>query len=352
MSNLPILAPHAVPYIGRLGRSVPETEDPVRTPFQRDRARIIHSQAFRRLQGKTQVFVVGDGDHYRTRLTHTMEVAQIARDIARTLQLNEDLTECIGLAHDLGHPPFGHSGEAALNEYMHTHGGSFEHNRQSYRIVTLLERHISTIPGLNLTVEVLEGLMKHEQLPHGRTLEAQVADKADEIAYLSHDTDDGLRAGMFSMVELKTVPLAARAYDRAAARGTQIRGALIELFVQDLFTETMKRLERANCKTIDDVYAFSSSCVAFSDALHEDMRVFRRFLASHLFEHPSIRQTNLQGQKILKDLAAHYETSLPEKILLLQQKTASTLPEAICDYIAGMTDSFAIAQRDALIAGK
>ncbi|MBI3618819.1 dNTP triphosphohydrolase [Candidatus Peregrinibacteria bacterium] len=235
-----LLAPYAVPYEGRLGRVTLEPEDRTRFPFQRDRDRIIHTQAFRRLQGKTQVFVAGEGDHYRTRLTHTMEVAQIGRDLARALSLNEDLTECIALAHDLGHPPFAHAGEESLDAWMRGHGLSFEHNEQSLRLVTLLEEHASRIPGLNLNREVLEGLEKHSKHLEGRshTLEAQVVNMADEIAYTGHDCDDGLRAGFFSIEDISSLALAKKAMDLIAPRGTALRGGIIHLLVTDLLEHT------------------------------------------------------------------------------------------------------------------
>ncbi|MDB4978867.1 MAG: dGTPase [Candidatus Peribacteria bacterium] len=336
-----LLAPYAVPHGGTLGRTEPEPEDETRFAFQRDRDRIIHSHAFRRLQGKTQVFVAGEGDHYRTRLTHTVEVAQIARDVARTLQLNEDLAECIALAHDLGHPPFGHAGETALDEFMQEHGASFEHNRQSLRIVTLLEEHARHAPGLNLNREVLEGIQKHEHLPFGMSLEAQVTDVVDAIAYLSHDTDDGLRADMFSLSQITHVPLAAQALERTKERGTFIRGALIHLLVTDLRHTSMQRIQASGIRTIADVYAHKDRIISLSETMQQELNELRRFLRVHMYEHPTVEASNAEGQHIIHALCKKYIHNPHEKILHLQKRTASTLPEAVKDYVAGMTDTHA-----------
>ncbi len=336
-----LLASYAVPLQGALGRTIGEEDDETRFAFQRDRDRIIHTQAFRRLQGKTQVFIAGEGDHYRTRLTHTMEVAQIARDIARTLRLNEDLTECIALAHDLGHPPFGHSGEETLNVLMDRHGLHFEHNEQSVRIVTLLEEHALQTKGLNLNREVLEGLAKHATLPHAPSLEARVADCADQIAYTAHDCDDGMLAGLFSLEDVRQVPLAREAADRAKKRQTSLRGALIHLLVTDLYAESERLMVARSIHTIDDVYGMRDSLIAFSPAMQDELQVLRSFLWQHMYLHPTVQLATEEGQAVIEQLWAIYESKPTEKILQLQERTGSLLFDAIKDYIAGMTDAFA-----------
>ncbi len=338
------LVSHAVPSEGLLGRPVAEPTDETRSPFQRDRDRIIHSQAFRRLQGKTQVFVAGESDHFRTRLTHTMEVAQISRDIARTLRLNEDLAECIALAHDLGHPPFGHMGEAALDVWMRDHGSSFEHNEQSLRIVTLLEEHSLRAPGLNLNREVLEGLQKHsgKQL----TLEAQAVNLADEIAYTGHDCDDGLRAGLFSEDELCSTVLGRAAIRRATERGTSVRGAVIHLLVMDLYAATSVRLKTV--KSLDDVSASRSPLVLFGDDMQRQLAGLKAFLREHMYFHPRVLQASKEGQKIVTRLCNALFASPNDKVASLMQKTESTLPEAVKDYVAGMTDGYARMTNDTM----
>ena len=344
-----LLAPYAVPIEGMLGRKIAEPDDDTRFAFQRDRDRIIHTQAFRRLKGKTQVFVEGKGDHYRTRLTHTMEVAQISRDIARTLGLNEDLAECIALAHDLGHPPFGHSGEQALDLWMREHGGHFEHNEQSERIVTLIEEHGTVHHGLNLNREILEGLRKHTTtfdhpigtLPHAPTLEAQIVNLADEIAYTGHDCDDGLAADLFTLKEISTVQLAADAQVRAGARGTSLRGSLIHLLVSDLYAETERQIAGHSIKNLQDVYAAREELVGFSHTIEESLNVLRAFLWQHMYLHPRVVDAAKQGQTIITDLCTSLLSHPTNKILEFQERTASTLPESVKDYVAGMTDRFA-----------
>ncbi len=340
-----LLAPWAATHGGGLGRPVAEPADPLRSPFQRDRGRIIHSQAFRRLQGKTQVFVAGEGDHFRTRLTHTMEVAQLSRDIARALRLNEDLAECIALAHDLGHPPFGHKGEEALDAWMKAHGAGFEHNAQSLRIVTVLEEHAHGAPGLNLNREILEGLEKHtrhaDQTHRGLSLEAQAVNLADEIAYSAHDCEDGLRAGLFSMDDLNGVPLAAEAETHSLARATSIRGALIQMLVTDLYTETEARLARANIRTLDDVYAAREPLVELSAEMRPWLAALRAFLWKHMYSHARVRGPGEEGQEVIRTLCDALLAAPSPKIESLRARTGSTLTEAVKDYVAGMTDAFA-----------
>lgn len=335
-----LLTPYAVPHEGMLGRTRFEEPDATRFPFQRDRDRIIHSKAFRRLKGKTQVFVAGEsseGDHVRTRLTHTMEVAQISRDMARTLGLNEDLAECIALAHDLGHPPFGHAGEEALNTWMQTHGQRFEHNEQSLRIVTVLDP-------LNLNTEVLEGLMKH-RTPHDHpatplsrnpSLEAQVVNIADEIAYTGHDIDDGLRAQMFTQEQATSLPLI------ADIRGRSIRSGLIDALVMDVYAESQRRFTGHGIHTLDDVYCCSSPLICFSSDVLKSTKSIRTFLWDHLYMHPAVKQKAEEGKHIVMQLADAYIAHPPEKVRSLMQEHESHVTEAVKDYVCGMTDSFAM----------
>ncbi|MEI8230138.1 MAG: dNTP triphosphohydrolase [Candidatus Peregrinibacteria bacterium] len=344
-----LLAPYAVPHQGVAGRVIVEADDETRFPFQRDRDRIIHTQAFRRLQGKTQVFVVGEYDHVRTRLTHTMEVAQISRDIARTLRLNEDLAEAIALAHDLGHPPFGHAGEQALNVWMTKHGGHFEHNEQSLRIVTVLEEHSPLAEGLNLNREILDGLQKHTtpfdippgKLPPMHSLEAQLVNLADEIAYTGHDCDDGMKAKLFSLEQIREVPLASLALKNAEERKTSLRGALIHLLVSDLYSASDEAIQTGNIATFADVQCNSTSLICFSSAMKKSIGELRTFLWKHLYLHPQVQTKNDEGQQIILALCDQFEKSPLAKITALQTKTGSTLPEAVKDYVAGMTDAFA-----------
>ena len=347
-----LLAPYAVSHAGGLGRIHAEAEDRTRFPFQRDRDRIIHTQAFRRLKHKTQVFVSGHGDHYRTRITHTLEVAQISRDIARTLGLNEDLAESIALAHDVGHTPFGHAGEEAMRACMEEAGGTFEHNQQSLRIITLLEERSEKYHGLNVNTEVLEGLMKH-RTPHDHpsgdaqmrspSLEAQLVNLADEIAYTAHDTDDGLRAGQFSVADVKTTELGKRASKNASAGGTELRGAIVDLLVTDLYAETERLLALHGIKTLADVYAAKNVLVAFSADMRKAQAEHRAFLWDHLYKSPSVQKQAAEGKEVITDLFKAYMTKPPSKVLALQKRMTSTLAEAVKDFIAGMTDQYAIA---------
>ncbi len=343
------LAPYAVPIEGTLGREMNEEEDQTRFTFQRDRDRIIHTQSFRRLKGKTQVFVTGEGDHYRTRLTHTMEVAQLSRDIARALSLNEDLAESIALAHDLGHPPFGHAGEEALNDWMTTHGSGFEHNLQSYRIVTVLEEHSALHKGLNLNIEILEGLLKH-RTPHDNpktelirspSLEAQLVNMADEIAYTGHDTDDGLRAKLFAKEDLRSIPIVKEATAQADSRGTSLRGALIRMLVNDLYEESAKQLKAMKIKTLDDVYAATQPIIGFSKTMRGELKQLRKFLWDNMYMHASVISRSDEGKSLITRLCTSYFTDPHAKIIELEKQTQSGLVEAIKDYVSGMTDDFA-----------
>lgn len=340
-----LLAPYAVPHSGGLGRESKEPEDETRFPFQRDRDRIIHTQAFRRLKHKTQVFVSGHGDHYRTRITHTIEVAQLSRNIARTLGLNEDLAEAIALAHDLGHTPFGHAGEEAMNECMEKYGKTFEHNEQSLRIVQELEERTKDYRGLNLSMEILEGLMKHRSDGHGLerspSLEAQVVNYADEIAYTAHDTDDGMRAGQFTLKDIQETLLGKTASARAFGR-SELRGSIVDFLVTSLYEETEKRLKKYNIKTLKDVYASESEIVGFPVETVRMIGELRRFLWDNLYASPSVQKQAMKGKKIIAALFRVYMKSPPAKVKVLRTKHGGALEEAVKDYIAGMTDTYAM----------
>ncbi len=349
------------------GRLHAEEEHPYRTIFQRDRDRIIHSSAFRRLQYKTQVFVNHEGDYYRTRITHTMEVAQIARSIARSLGLNQDLTEAIALAHDLGHTPFGHSGEKVLNEIMKDEGG-FEHNAQSYRIVTHLEDKYPAFRGLNLSYEVLEGVDKHrtrydrplDTVGEQYTLEAQIVDLADEIAYTSHDLDDGLTSGLLGFDGLGQTGLWKRNYDKVLIQNPGLASnkmkyqtvrSIINEEVTDLLTEADSRLASRGIQTLDQVRSCPEELVSFSNAFRQEHLEMKKYLFQNMYRHPKVTRMEGKAAKVLKELFRIYEETpeiLPgntrEKIRLAQEP----LRRIICDYIAGMTDRFAIEEYEKL----
>lgn len=345
-----LLAPYAVPILGTLGRVYDEPDDDTRFPFQRDRDRIIHTQAFRRLKHKTQVFVSGHGDHYRTRITHTLEVAQVSRNIARTLGLNEDLAECIALAHDLGHTPFGHAGEEAMDESMKQYGKSFEHNEQSLRVVRLLEERSSVYPGLNLSCEVLEGLLKHRTphdhpdviLPRSSSLEAQIVNLADEIAYTAHDTDDGLRARQFTSADILKTKLGARASALASERHTDIRGPIVGLLVRDLYEEIEQSLRDAKIHTLLDVYAAKVPLVHFSPEMESLLKEHRTFLWDHLYKSSSVQKQANQGKETIRTLFSAYMEKPPLRVKELMKRSGSSKEEAVKDFIAGMTDTYAL----------
>ncbi|MER3535933.1 MAG: deoxyguanosinetriphosphate triphosphohydrolase [Thermus sp.] len=352
------LAPYAVR--ASRGRAYPEEESPYRTPFQKDRDRVLHTTAFRRLEYKTQVFLNYEGDYYRTRLTHTLEVAQVARSIARALGLNEDLTETIALAHDLGHPPFGHSGEAVLNALMQDHGG-FEHNAQALRIVTHLEVRYPGFRGLNLTYETLEGIATHEPayrppsalvLGEGQgSLEAQVVDLADEIAYTAHDLDDGLRSGLLLPESLEEVELT-REVSRALGldlhrleefgRRVLIR-ELLGLLITDAIEATHAALEKAQVESPEAVRKHPKRMAALSEGVREKQKELRAFLYKRFYNHPYILRQRRKAEHVLEKLFAVYTTS-PEVLPYPVQKSVEEegLYRAVCDYIAGMTDRFAL----------
>lgn len=356
-----ILAPYGSLSRASKGRAYAEPEHPYRTAFQRDRDRIIHTTAFRRLEYKTQVFVNHEGDYYRTRLTHTLEVAQIGRTVARALGANEDLTETICLAHDLGHPPFGHSGESALNQLMHDQGG-FEHNKQSLRIVTQLERRYPDFPGLNLTWETREGIVKHETEydstdaseydPHLRGhLEAQIANAADELAYTAHDLDDGLRSGLISEETVEPTRLwqtVRSSLDWGTGRlddlaRHQLIRRLIGLEVTDLVNATDARIKASGALSALDLQKLDHNVIGWSDDFQSMNRELKKLLFDRMYRHFRVVRMATKAERVLSDLFTAYTTEstiLPPSAA--QRVGEVGLPRAVCDYIAGMTDRFAL----------
>jgi dGTPase len=385
----PPRAPCATDPARSRGRLHDEPESSARTPFERDRDRIVHASAFRRLKGKTQVFVAHEGDHYRTRLTHSLEVAQIARAAARRLGLDDDLAEALGLAHDLGHPPFGHTGEDVLDACMEPYGG-FDHNAQTLRVLTKLERRYPAFDGLNLTWETLEGVVKHNgpltfpgkaitDLPaalqeytavHDLELdtwpgpEAQIAAHADDVAYNNHDIDDGLRAGLFTYAELRAdVPMVERVaatVDRdypSLEEGRHIAETvrrLIGVWVDDMVWESSNRLKAAKPQSAEDVRDAGKPLIGFSDVMNEHQAVLRRFLMARMYRHWKVNRSRSHAKRILKAL---FDLFLAEPELLPPdwqkggdgpggQRTA----RRACDYIAGMTDDYAIEEHARLFS--
>ena len=363
------LAPFAQLSADTRGRKHKEAPPEWRTHYQRDRDRIIHSRAFRRLEYKTQVFLNGTGDHLRTRLTHTMEVAGIARNIARALRLNEDLTEAIALAHDLGHSPFGHTGEETLDRLMRQHGG-FEHNRQSLRIVEELEQKYPGFPGLNLTWEVREGLVKHYSAydhPSKRpgfdakssSLEAQVANLADEIAYYSHDLDDGLDAGLLSETKLRRdVKLWAGAARRTKrehgelpdeCRRYFIIRCLIDDHVRDVVETSEAHIAAAGVKSADEVRLQPKPLIRYSDARRKLNLELRKYLYQNLYLSDAVHDPHVRATKMLEELFHHllkHRAANDEGTR--KQAKQEGWPRAVCDYLAGMTDRFAVAEHGRL----
>ena len=355
------LAPYGFKSRDSRGRVFPEDEHPYRTAFQRDRDRILHTTAFRRLEYKTQVFVYYEGDYYRTRLTHTLEVAQIGRTMARALGANEDLLEAICLAHDLGHPPFGHAGEMTLNKLMADYGG-FDHNRQSLRIVEKLERRFPEFRGLNLTWEVREGIVKHETEydisdtsafePEKRgTLEAQLANPADEIAYDAHDLDDGLRAGLITPRDLRGIAWWERLKESIGWKENDfsdlVRHRLVRRFigllVTDLITETNRRLEQAAPASVAELRALPENVVAFSPEVRAMNRELEHFLFQRLYRHPRVIRMQAKAERLLTDLFNAYAAEPAQLPMETQARLEEEeLHRVVCDYIAGMTDRFAL----------
>ncbi len=358
------LAPYAADPAQSRGRTLAEGAPEGRNEFQRDRDRIIHSTAFRRLEYKTQVFVNHEGDLFRTRLTHSIEVAQIGRSIARNLGLHEDLVEAIALAHDLGHTPFGHAGQDALNACMQAYGG-FEHNLQSLRVVDVLEQRYAEFDGLNLTFEVREGILKHCSLQNARqlgdvgqrfldktqpSLEAQVANLADEIAYNNHDVDDGLRSGLITLAQLSDVEVFARHLGEVKSRypGLGERKLvhetvrrMINALVQDLCRQSGENIAQANPQRIDDVRA-ASPLIAFSPEMQRQQRELKQFLRANLYRHYRVNRMSSKAQRIIRELFAVFmedTTLMPDEF---QDRAKADKPRAVADYIAGMTDRYAI----------
>jgi len=377
MSLPPAIA--AIPRKSR-GRLHPEVDSGPQGPrdiFQRDRDRLIHSVAFRRLRHKTQVFVAPDGDHYRVRLTHSIEVAQIGRTMARALGLNEDLTEALCLAHDFGHPPFGHAGEDALNAALADAGG-FDHNAHTLRIVTKLETPYPDFEGLNLAWETLEGLAKHNGpianptwamveandewnlgLDSWPSLEAQIAAISDDIAYDNHDIDDGLRAGLLDLDELLELPLIKRLWAAIGERhpnlSTEKRQRalvrdMIGNMVGDVLGETERRVHESGAETIDEVRATGKPLAAFSDGLAAEERALKRFLHARLYDLPELRPVREEAVRVVADLAAAYREN-PALLPAAWQRDGDEVQQVrnIGDFIAGMTDRFAIARHEELV---
>jgi len=383
-------APFAVDSRLSRGRLFPETPSPTRTEYQRDRDRIIHSTAFRRLAHKTQVFVPHEGDHYRTRLTHTIEVGQIARAIARSLRLDEDLAEALALAHDLGHTPFGHTGEDALEEVMEPYGG-FDHNAQALRIVTRLEKRYAEYDGLNLAWETLEGLVKHNgpllqrdgapipkyaarglpfaivefdarlplDLASFASAEAQAAAIADDVAYNAHDIDDGLRAGLFAIEDLRAVDFVGDLVREIDARHPglepnrfvhELGRRLITRFVEDAIREGGERLAEAAPQSAADVRAQHRALVTFSAPMQAADKAIKGFLYPHMYRHPRVMKVRVQAAEVVRRLTRAFlaEPGLkPGEWALAAQAARSDemrVARLICDYIAGMTDRFALAE--------
>ncbi len=372
--ELATLAPYAVKSGESTGRVFPEPESEYRTCFQRDRDRVIHSKAFRRLMEKTQVFVASEGDHYRNRMSHSVECSQVSKGLARSLGLNEDLAETIALAHDLGHTPFGHAGEAAMDGCMKKYGEEisgerkfwFEHNEQSLRTVEMLEHMYPQYDGLNLSKEVLDGLLKH-RTPFDRPkmvfkqsahLEAQVVDLGDEIAYMSHDLDDGLRAGMFLVEEILMLPLVARAHKLMTERygsdmspeilRARLSSSLMHLLIDDVLFQTEKNLTTHHIATLEDVRNYDGVLVSFSEGLRAEINVLREFLSTHYYYSPRIKEQCEKGQMIIQKLFNYflkYPEKLPEHFqrFLSDSKNGPGEPLVVVvkDYVAGMTDGFA-----------
>jgi dGTPase len=356
-----ILAPYAMRSARSRGRRHAEPEDAMRSRYQRDRDRVIHSSSFRRLEYKTQVFVNHEGDNYRTRLTHSLEGAQIGRSVARSLALHEDLTECLVLGHDLGHTPFGHSGERVMNELMQEHGG-FEHNRQTLRILEVLEERYPTFPGLNLTWEVREGIIKHqpesdatapaEYAPgEAPTLEAQLVDFVDEIAYNNHDIDDGLSSGMITVDKIRSVPLFREAHDEVLAAGVrgdriirhQVVRRIISRCTRDLVTSTLQTLNDTRVGSIEDVRRAGRRLVGYSPEMARRVKELKEFLFTNMYRHYRVVRMGDKAGRILRDLFLSYVAEPLQLPPHYQERIPRDgVHRVVCDYIAGMTDRFAV----------
>ena len=381
------LAPYAEDVTKSLGRLHPEADSPTRTAFARDRDRIIHSTAFRRLKGKTQVFVANEGDYFRTRLTHSLEVAQIARSLAHSLDLDVDLAETIALSHDLGHPPFGHAGEDELHKCMEPWGG-FDHNVQTFRVITRLEVRYPAWDGLNLTWETLEGIVKHNG-PVGHhmaepswkaivdfneqwnlrpdtyaSLEAQVAAIADDIAYNNHDVDDGLRAELFTIQDLLDVPMIGPAIRSVQKDWPTLNDRMLRLeavrrmigvMIADVLTETVRRLKEDNIRTPEDVRLAKRQMVQFSKGVYDDLTRLRAFLYQNMYKHFKLNRTRSYAKRTLNEMF-HLFMKEPDTLptewfqLVCAKDTETARARVICDYIAGMTDAYAIEEHRRLFS--
>ncbi|MCE3005506.1 MAG: deoxyguanosinetriphosphate triphosphohydrolase [Alphaproteobacteria bacterium] len=368
------LVPYAAHPDQSRGRLVAEADCPMRNPHQRDRDRIIHSVAFRRLEYKTQVFVNHEGDHYRTRLTHSLEVSQLARSLARNLHLNEDLAEALALAHDLGHTPFGHAGEEGLNAAMGNYGG-FDHNAQTIRILTLLEQRYAEFDGLNLTWEVLEGIAKHNgplvgsppralayyarqqdlELHSYPSTEAQIAAIADDIAYNNHDLDDGLRAGFFRLTDLEALPLIGELLAKIRLQhpslseprqAHEVIRRLISSMVADVIATTQANVKRHGIKTVADVRQLGAPLVAFSPEMEQVNRAIKTYLFKHMYRHYRVNRMSSKAKRVMGDLFRFFlaEPNCLPTIWYSQTDGAGTqqTAEIVADFIAGMTDRFAL----------
>jgi dGTPase len=357
------LAPYAMLSKDSRGRRVAEPDHPMRTCFQRDRDRVIHSAAFRRLEYKTQVFVNHEGDYYRTRLTHTMEAAQITRTVARALGLNEELAEAVALAHDLGHTPFGHAGEKVLNDLMRPFGG-FDHNAQSLRTIDWIENRYPNFRGLNLTFEVREGIIKHSHF-HDRPaakefdpstypcLEAQIVDLADEIAYLGHDVDDGLKAGMLTVEELAqsqlyreaSAPVRLVAPLEVSIERYQTVRRIIDAMATDLVTNLDAEIQRAHIESVDAVRRAGSALAVFSPAMAAQVDELKEIMRERLYRHFRVIRMTEKAGRVLEQLFNAYMSEprqMPNHVLMLHEQGGETIARVVADYIAGMTDRFAL----------
>lgn len=368
--ELEILAPYAIKSGESKGRRYPEPKHPYRTEFQRDRDRIVHSTAFRRLEYKTQVFVNHEGDHYRTRLTHSLEVAIIARSITRALRLNEDLTEAISLAHDLGHTPFGHSGEEALNELLRDNGG-FEHNRQCIRVVDVIEKRYHDFPGLNLTYELREGIFKHHSQydnpemhsdllkDSSPSLECQVVNLADEIAYNCHDVDDGLASGIIQMEQLGDISIwkchisrVRKDYPDVGSKMQRhiVVRTLINEMVTDLLEHSRSNIAVSNPRNVYDVRNNKKSLLEFSASMKKESQQLMEFLQDNMYRHSKMVRMAEKARKIIAGIFNAYlknPRTLPPHIEALLEKESGY--QVVADYVAGMTDRFAAAEYRRLV---
>ena len=360
----------AVPFVSR-GRFNKEKKTSLRNDFQRDRDRIIHSTAFRRLKHKTQVFVNTSGDHFRTRITHSLEVSQIARTLSKFFNLNEDLSESLSLAHDLGHTPFGHAGEEALNNCMKKFGG-FDHNIQTLRIVTILENRYYNFKGLNLTLETLDGLIKHNgpinnlnklntilgknffknkfKFKNNSSLEAQIASISDDIAYNSHDLEDGLKSNLFKLNDLNNIPILNKIISKNKKKikkysidliVRQIIREIINEMVTDIIKTTQKNIKLNKIKNLNDVYKSNKQVVCFSKKMKKFDIKIKSFLKKRMYFHKSVSTKTNYGRKIIKKLFLLIRKN-PSKYINIDKYKNSNLERIICDYIAGMTDRYAI----------